>query len=51
VDPQSITPENLAEAVANLPNMNLKRTIKTVAQFLDRMKRFAEIRRFYSDLE
>lgn len=51
VDPQSITPENLAEAVVNLPNMKLKRTIKTVAQFLDRMKRYADIRRFYPDLE
>jgi hypothetical protein len=51
VDPLSITPENFDEAVANLPNMNLKRTIKTVAQFLEKMKRYADIRRFYPDLE
>jgi len=31
--------------------MKLKRTIKTVAQFLERMKRFADIKRFYPDLE
>ena len=51
VDPLSITPENFDEAVVNLPNMNLKRTIKTVAQFLERMKRYTDIKRFYPDLE
>jgi len=51
VDPLFITPGNFDTAVANLPNMKLKRTIKTVAQFLERMKRFADIKRFYPDLE
>jgi hypothetical protein len=51
VDPLYITRDNLAEAVANLPNAAIKNKIKTVSQFLEKMRWDADIRRLYPDLE
>ncbi|HMA53842.1 MAG TPA: hypothetical protein VKT17_05245, partial [Acidobacteriota bacterium] len=51
VDPLSITRENFAEAVVNLPNAAVKKKIKTVLQFLEKMRWDADIRRLYPDLE
>jgi hypothetical protein len=51
VDPLFITRENLAEAVANLPNAAIKKKIKTVSQFLEKMRWDADFRRLYPDLQ
>ena len=51
VDPLFITEENLAEAVAYLPNASIKKKILTVSQFLAKMKRDADLKRLYPDLE
>lgn len=51
VDPLFITDENLAEAVANLPNASLKKKIVNRIQFLNKMKWDADFKRLYPDLE
>lgn len=51
VDPLFITDENLAEAVANLPNWEIRKKIITRAQFLYKFKWDADFRRLYPDLE
>jgi len=51
VDPLFITEENLAEAVAYLPNASIKKKILTVGQFLAKMKWNADFKRLYPDLE
>jgi hypothetical protein len=51
VDPLFITDENLAEAVAYLPNASLKKKIVNRLQFLNKMKWDADFRRLYPDLE
>jgi hypothetical protein len=51
VDPLFITKENLAEAVAFLPNWEIKKKIFTKAQFLYKFKWDADFRRLYPDLE
>ena len=51
VDPLCITRENIAEAVANLPTGSIKKKIKTVSQFLAKMRWDADFRRLYPDLE
>ena len=51
VDPLFITKENLAEAVAYLPNASIKKKILTVSQFLAKMKWDADFKRLYPDLE
>ena len=51
VDPLFITDENLAEAVAFLPNWEIKKKIVTKAQFLAKFKWDADFKRLYPDLE
>jgi len=51
VDPLFITDENLAEAVAFLPNAEIKKKIFTRAQFLAKFRWDADFRRLYPDLE
>ena len=51
VDPLFITDENLAEAVAFLPNWEIKKKIVTKAQLLYKFKWDADFRRLYPDLE
>jgi hypothetical protein len=51
VDPLFVTNENLAEAVANLPNAAIKKKIVTKAQFLAKFKWDADFKRLYPDLE
>jgi hypothetical protein len=51
VDPLFITDENLAEAVAYLPNWEIKKKIVTKGQFLAKFKWDADFRRLYPDLE
>ena len=51
VDPLFITDENLAEAIAYLPNWTVKRKIVTKAQFLAKFAWDADFRRLYPDLE
>jgi hypothetical protein len=51
VDPLFITKNNLAEAVAFLPNASVKKKIFTVSQFLAKMKWDADFKRLYPDLE
>ncbi len=50
VDPLFITNENLAEAVAYLPNAAAKKKIVTRAQFLAKFKWDADFKRLYPDL-
>lgn len=51
VDPLFITEENLVEAVAFLPNAEIKKKIRTPAQFLAKMRWDADFRRLYPDLK
>lgn len=51
VDPLFITKENLAEAIAYLPNAAIKKKIKTPRQFLEKMRWDADFKRLYPDLE
>jgi hypothetical protein len=51
VDPLFITNDNLAEAVAFLPNWEIKKKIVTKAQLLHKFKWDADFRRLYPDLE
>jgi uncharacterized iron-regulated protein len=51
VDPLFITDDNLAEAVAYLPNWEIKKKIVTRAQLLYKFKWDADFRRLYPDLE
>ena len=51
IDPLFITKNNLAEAVAYLPNASIKKKILTVSQFLAKMKWDADFKRLYPDLE
>ncbi len=51
VDPLFITEENLADAIAHLPNWAIRRKIVTKAQFLAKFKWDADFRRLYPDLE
>jgi hypothetical protein len=51
VDPLFITDENLAEAIAFLPNAEIKKKIFTRAQFLAKFRWDADFRRLYPDLE
>jgi hypothetical protein len=50
-DPLFVTDENLAEAVAFLPNAQIKKKIVTTAQFLYKFKWDADFKRLYPDLE
>lgn len=51
VDPLFITDENLADAVAHLPNWAIRRKIATRAQLLAKLKWDADFKRLYPDLE
>ena len=51
VDPLFVTEENLAEAIAFLPNAEIKKKIVTKAQFLAKFKWDADFKRLYPDLE
>lgn len=51
LDSLFITKENLAEAVAFLPNASIKKKILTVSQFLAKMKWDADFKRLYPDLK
>jgi hypothetical protein len=51
VDPLFITNDNLAEAVAFLPNWEIKKKIVAKAQLLHKFKWDADFRRLYPDLE
>lgn len=51
VDPLFITDENLAEAVANLPNWEIRKKIANRAQLLHKCKWDADLKRLYPDLE
>jgi hypothetical protein len=51
VDPLFITKENFEEAVAFLPKAEIKKKIKTPAQFLYKMKWDADFRRLYPELK
>ena len=51
VDPLFVTDENLAEAVAFLPNAAIKKKIVTKGQFLAKFKWDADFKRLYPDLE
>jgi hypothetical protein len=51
VDPLFITDESLADAIAHLPNLDIRRKIGTKAQFLAKFKWDADFRRLYPDLE
>lgn len=51
VDPLFITDENLADAIAHLPNWAIRRKIATKAQLLAKLKWDADFRRLYPDLE
>lgn len=51
VDPLFVTEENLAEAVANLPNAAIRKKIFNKAQFLAKFRWDADFKRLYPDLE
>ncbi len=51
VDPLFITEENFKVAVSFLPKADIKKKIKTAAQFLYKMKWDADFRRLYPDLQ
>jgi hypothetical protein len=51
VDPLFITDENLAEAIAYLPNAEIRKKIFTKAQFLAKFRYDADFQRLYPDLE
>ncbi|HSA95543.1 MAG TPA: hypothetical protein VLJ16_05800 [Acidobacteriota bacterium] len=51
VDPLFITDENLAEAIAFLPNAGIRKKIVNKAQFLAKFRWDADFKRLYPDLE
>lgn len=51
VDPLFITDENLAEAVAYLPNARIKKKVVTRLQLLEKCRSDADFKRLYPELE